>query len=267
MTIAENRLLAYVDGLLSREEAAEIERALEGDAAARELVAALRASALPYRDAVDALLPVPDLSGLEAMIHAPPATKPRAAPRRMAIAAALVVVFAAGLVAGPYLLPPQPLQQAGLHVPGQTPGQVQWARWLDDIAAYQALYIRDTLNPINPPPERQAAQMARVSQALGQPIKAPDLTAEKADFKYARMYGIDGEPLAQIAYLPAEGAPFSLCMMKTDIPDHEPRYTVKRGMQMATWRHKGIAWVFVGGVGKADMDRYVASARAQIGAS
>lgn len=259
MTISEDRLLAYVDGHLPPEEAAEIGRALESDEDARALVAALRASALPYREAAETLIEVPDLSDIERRLSAPgPAPAPTPSrtpmPRRVAVAAAFALFFVAGALAGRYAIPPTPTEQT------------QWARWLDDIATYQALYTRETLSLPNPPAERQARQMERVSHALGQPLKAPDFTAANADFKYARMYGIDGEPLAQIAYLPEKGAPFSLCMMKTDRPDHGPRYTRMYGMEMATWRHKGIAWVFVGGVSKADMERYIALARAQLGA-
>ena len=107
--------------------------------------------------------------------------------------------------------------------------------------------------------------MARLSQAIGKPVAAPDLSAEGAAFKFAWIYAIDGTPLGQIAYLPKSGKPFSLCMMKTDLPDHAPRYTMKYGMQMASWRHNGVAWVFVGGVSRAEMDRYIAAARAQTG--
>lgn len=267
MTIAEEKLLAYVDGYLPPDEAAEIERALESDEDAQALVASLRASALPYREAAETLIDVPDLSGIERSLSAPrprpapdPAPMPYQTPmpRRVAAAAALALFFVVGALAGHYAIPPAP--------PSTPTEQTQWARWLDDIATYQALYTRETLSLPNPPAERRARQMERVSRALGQPLGAPDFTAANADFKYARMYGLDGEPLAQIAYLPKEGPPFSLCMMKTDKPDHEPRYTRLYGMEMATWRHRGIAWVFVGGVSKAEMERYIALARTQLGA-
>jgi len=257
MTIAEDRLLAYVDGHLSPEEAAEIERALDGDAEARALVEALRASALPFADAAEALIPVPDLSSIEASLSRPPAPRRTAAPPWLSIAAALAVFFAAGLLAGQHLFPAAPQQTS----PGE---QTQWARWMDDIAAYQALYTRATLNPNNTPEKRRLSQMARVSSTLGQPISAPDLTTQNAHYRYAKIFAIDGAPLVQIAYLPDTGVPFSICMTKTDTADHEPRYSTRRGMRMATWRHNGIAWVFVGGVSRADMERYIASARAQI---
>ena len=253
MTIAEDRLLAYVDGHLSAEDAAEIETLLVADAEAAALVAALRASALPYREAAETLISVPDLSALEARITAGPARSAPVSRRWLSAAAAIAVVFAAGLLAGQHVFPPN------------QPEKTQWAKWLEEIAIYQALYTRETLSLPNPPPDRLKRQMDRVSRALGQPIAAPDYRDVKAHFKYARMYGIDGQPLAQIAYLPEKGRPFSLCMMKTDVPDHPPRYASMRGMQLATWRHKGIAWVFVGDVSKTDLDRYVEIARAQHG--
>ena len=137
---------------------------------------------------------------------------------------------------------------------------------MDDIAAYQALYTRETLSLGNPDAVRRERQMARVSKALGARIEVPELVSPRADFKYARMYAIDGQPLAQIAYLPERGEPFSLCMMKTPVADHEPRFSTARGMSLATWRHHGIAYVLVGAVGRKDMDSYIRTFRSRQGA-
>lgn len=254
MTIPEDRLLAYADGLLAPDEAAQVERELADDAEARTVVEALRASAFPYREAVETLIPVPDLSDLEASLHA---RAPRAPGRIVPfarIAAMIAVVFAAGILAGRYALPPV------------QPEKTQWARWVDDIAAYQALYTRETLSLGNPDAARRERQMARLSKALGTKIAAPELVSPKADFKYARMYAIDGQPLAQIAYLPEHGLPFSLCMMKTEIADHEPRFMKARGLNLATWRYHGVAYVLVGAVDRKEMERYIRTIRSQQGA-
>lgn len=252
MTIAEDRLLAYVDGLLSPEEAAALEAELRTDREAAAQVDALRASDLPYREAAESLISVPDLSEIEAFLAFPPepARSGGSAIRWVGAVAAAVLLFVAGIYSGQNFFQPE---------------KSQWAEWLEEIASYQALYTRETLSLGTPPADRVRRQMARVSRALGQEIKAPDYGSVAAEFKYARMYGIEGQPLAQIAYLPKEGKPFSLCMMKTDIADHPPRYAEAYGMKLATWRHKGIAWVFVGGVSETERDRYIEIARRQIG--
>ena len=257
MTISEDRLLAYADGLLSPEDAVAVERELETDTEAQALLDALRASDLPYREAVETSIPVPDLSVLEARIRrpAPPAPRRRApALRYIPMAAAIALFFVAGIFAGRHVLPPS------------APEKTQWARWVDEIASYQALYTRETLSLGNPPADRQARQMNRVSDALGKTIPAPDLSAQKADFKYARMYALEGEPLAQIAYLPEKGKPFSICLMKTAAGDHGPRYSKSHGLNVATWRKAGIAWVFVGETSKGEMERYIEAIRTQQGA-
>ena len=251
MTISEDRLLAYVDGLLSSEDSARLEQELASDAEARMTVEALRASALPYRDAVETLIAVPDLSGIAAKISADGGRRRATVLKFARIAAAVCLFFGAGVLAGHYALPPS------------QPEKTQWARWVDDIAAYQALYTRETLSLPTPDDKRFEVQMARVSKALGQKIVAPEFQELKADYKYARMYAIDGLPLAQIAYLPEKGAPFSICMMKTDVTDHEPRYMQARGLNVATWRYKGIAYIFIGDVQRAEMDRYIAETRKQ----
>lgn len=251
MTISEDRLLAYVDGLLSPEDAARLEQELAADAEARMTVEALRASALPYRDAVETLVAVPDLSAIAAKIAADGGRRRATVLKFARIAAVVCLFFGAGVLAGHYALPPT------------QPEKTQWARWVEDIAAYQALYTRETLSLPTPDDKRFEVQMARVSKALGQKIVAPEFHELKADYKYARMYAIDGLPLAQVAYLPEKGAPFSIYMMKTDVPDHEPRYMRARGMNVATWRYKGIAYVFVGDVERTEMDRYIAETRKQ----
>jgi anti-sigma factor RsiW len=75
MTVPEERLLAYVDGLLSPEESAEIDRQLADDTDARKIVEKLKASALPNAEAVETLIPVPNLTNIKAIIDshtAPP---------------------------------------------------------------------------------------------------------------------------------------------------------------------------------------------------
>lgn len=256
MTIPEEKLLAYVDGRLSAEEADALAREIAGDTEAEALVADLRKSALPYREAVETLVHVPDLSGIEASMAATARSTGTTSAggglyRFAGMAAAVVIVFAAGLLAGPHLLGPS------------APEKTKWAVWVDRIANYQALYSRDTLYMPTPPAQRRQWQMTRVSKALGNTVAAPDLS--DASYKYARLYAIDGEALAQIAYLPDKGEPFSLCLMKTAKADHGPRYTQAHGMNVATWRHGGVAYVIVGDMERPKMDDYISEIRRQQG--
>ena len=150
---------------------------------ARELVEALRLSDLPYREAADSLIDVPDLSHIESTIQSY-TPQPRAGllARYAPLAASIAVFFVVGLLAGQHVFPvaePQP---------------TKWAVWVDRIANYQALYSRSTLAMGNPPRERIVRQMDRVSKAIGATITAPDLSTMQADFKYARLYKIDGQP-------------------------------------------------------------------------
>lgn len=253
MTIPEERLLAYVDGLLSPEEIADIDRQLADNADAREILEKLKNSALPYAEAVETLIAVPDLTHIEAIIESH--TKPQKSPffrRYVPLAASIAVFFVVGLLAGQHIFTPT------------RPEPTKWAVWVDRIANYQALYSRTTLAMPTPPAKRRIRQMQRISKILGAELAAPDLTMLKADFKYARLYKIDGEPLAQIAYLPATGEPFSLCIMKTDKADHGPEYSKAHGLNVATWRRKGIAYVYVGETPKVMMDRYVGAMLTQL---
>lgn len=255
MTISDEELLAYADGKLTPDEMADIDRLLADDAEARETIAALRQSSLPYREAAEALIEVPDLSHIADQIKA---YQPVAAPsrfRRFApLAASIAVFFVAGLLAGQHLFPPG------------APKPTQWAVWVDRIASYQALYTRDSVSPAATPAARKNGQMLRVSKLLGTTINAPDLAKLGADYKYAKVFAIDGAPLAQIAYLPKSGEPFSVCLMKTDKADHGPKFSTSHGVNVAAWRKGGIAYVFVGRTPRDMMDRYIGAIRADSGA-
>jgi anti-sigma factor RsiW len=255
MPISDEKLLAYADGLLTPAEVAGIDRLLADDAEARETLAALKQSDLPYREAAETLIDVPDLSHLAARIQShQPARRRSFISRYAALAASIAVFFVVGLLAGQHVFPPG------------TPKPTQWAVWVDRIASYQALYTRQTLAFGNPPVARRTGQIQRVSTLLGAPVTAPDLASLDADYKYAKVFAIDGKPLAQIAYLPKSGAPFSLCLMKTDKPDHDPKFSTAHGLNVASWRSKGIAYVYVGKTPRDDMDRYIDAMRTQTGA-
>lgn len=254
MTIPEDRLLAYVDGLLSPEEVIDIERQLVGDAGAREILEALRASDLPYRKAVDSLIDVPDLTHISRTFRSHAQSNGSTFLSRYApLAASIAVFFVIGLLAGRHVFPPEAQQPT------------KWAIWVDRIASYQALYSRNTLAMRNPPAERRVRQMQRVNNAIGTTVAAPDLSSLAADFKYARLYKIDGQPLAQIAYLPKKGEPFSLCFMKTDKPDRGPKYLTAHGQNVVAWRKNGVEYFFVGETPREIMNGYISAIQAQLG--
>ena len=50
---------------------------------------------------------------------------------------------------------------------------------------------------------------------------------------------------------------FSLCLMNTDKPDHAPKFSTAHGLNVASWRSKGIAYVYVGKTPRDVMDRYI----------
>jgi anti-sigma factor RsiW len=255
MTISDEKLLAYADGLLTPAEITEIDRLLAVDADARETLAALKQSDLPYREASETLIDVPDLSHLTAHIQShQPARRSSFTSRYAALAASIAVFFVVGLLAGQHVFPPG------------TPKPTQWAVWVDRIASYQALYTRQTLAFGNPPVARRTGQMQLVSTLRGAPVTAPKLTSLDADYKGAKVFAIDGKPLAQIASLPKSGAPFWLCLMNTDKPDHAPKFSTAHGLNVASWRSKGIAYGCVGKTPRDVMDRYIDAMRTQTGA-
>jgi len=54
--------------------------------------------------------------------------------------------------------------------------------------------------------------------------------------------------------------------MKTDKPDHGPKFSTTHGVNVASWRKGGIAYVYVGKTPRDMMDRYIGALRAETGA-
>jgi anti-sigma factor RsiW len=241
MNINESVLRAYVDSELPREQRDQVEAALANNCSLQEQAAALRASCLPYRAAFEMqdLPPVPEslgrhLASLTAVADAPrPMTQPPAMTRRRWAGAgmALAASFAAGLVM------PTPWRRAA-------PTESTTASWIDAVANYQAMYVRDTVDQAVDDPVRARAVLAGFSSQLPQAVAVPDLRDAGLAFKRVQRLGFRDRPLLQMVFLPAVGKPAALCVLPT--PDADAPLNVRRleGLSVAAWQKKGLAYVF-----------------------
>jgi anti-sigma factor RsiW len=241
MNIDESTLRAYVDSELPREQRDQVEAALANSASLQQQVAALRASCLPYRAAFEQqdLPPMPDslvrhLASLTAVADAPrPVSAPGQMTRRRWAGAglALAASFAGGLVM------PTPWRRAAPAEPGV-------AAWIDAVAKYQAMYVRDTVEHTLDDPVRARAVLAGFSAQLPQPVAVPDLRDAGLAFKRVQRLGFGARPLLQMVFLPAAGKPAALCVLPT--PDADAPLNVRQleGLSVAAWQKKGLAYVF-----------------------
>ncbi|APR39035.1 anti-sigma factor [Paraburkholderia sp. SOS3] len=285
MKLDDMLLMAYVDGDLSPIERQEIEKEIAASPEAAERVALFSASRLPYNDAFadQKLPPVPEslTKKIEALAraHTAPASAasasssasepvssdrsandahiehdakmPPSAPvrSRMRVAPAwLAVAFVAGafcfggvLRLAPGLNPAQSALTTASNGP---------STWIRAVVDYQKLYSRETVafGPVDT--ETSAQTVAQIRQDDKLSLRVPDLSSAGLTFKRVTRLRFQGKPLVQIEYLPPEGPPVALCVMKDMRPDVAVAQATVSDMNVVTWRQDELHYALVGGENK-----------------
>jgi anti-sigma factor RsiW len=283
MKLDDMLLMAYVDGDLSPIERQEIEKEIAASPEAAERVALFSASRLPYDEAFadQKLPPVPesltkkidalarahaaapanassaasasassDRSANDAHIEHDAAMPPSAPVRsRMRIAPAwLAVAFVAGafcfggvLRLAPGLNPAQSALTTASNGPSP---------WIRAVVDYQKLYSRETVafGPVDTETSAQTVAQIREDDKLS--LRVPDLSSAGLTFKRVTRLRFQGKPLVQIEYLPPEGPPVALCVMKDMRPDATVAQATVSDMNVVTWRQDELHYALVGGENK-----------------
>jgi anti-sigma factor RsiW len=265
-------LMAYVDGELSAEECHEVEKEIAVSPDAAEFVAQLQTARLPYAEAFaqQKLPPVPDslTEAVTAMARAHaqrtstpgandanvvhgPSTPPSVPVRsRLQIAPQwLAVAFVAGLFCygvGMRFLP-------GLGAgPNATPSATLAAAnpdassWVAAAASYQQLYSRETVAQVPVNAEVTAQTVDEIQHQDGLNVRIPDLSAAGLIFKRVQRLRFNDKPLVQIVYLPQQGGPIALCVMKEAKPDAALAEQHIDSMNVVTWRHADLSYALIG---------------------
>jgi len=260
-TVADDALLmAYVDGELSPQQCEEIEQLMNASPEVAERVALLMSSALPYAEAFarQALPPVPDslVSNVDALIarHAAPAStapsRPAAKPESL-----LTRLFGrprfgwlavAGFIGGA-LNTDRALQAPSV-------AQVQASPWVMQAASYQQLYTRDTVNYVTPDTDDVRKTLADIRQIDGLELRVPDLSAAGLTFKRVQRLRFNNKALIQLVYLPQQGDPVALCVMKEPKPDQSIAQLNVAGMDVVVWRQSQLGYALIGAPDGVDLD-------------
>lgn len=238
MNIDESTLRAYVDSELPREQREQVEAALANNPELKEQVSSLRASCLPYRAAFEMqkLPPMPEslTRQVAAWSTVADGSRPAGLTRRhwAAAGAALAASFAAGLVM------PTPWRR------GEPPAS-DVAAWVERVANYQAMYVRDTVDQAVDDPVRTRALLAAFSRQAPSAVAVPDLRDAGLVFKRIQRLGLGEVPLLQMVFLAAVGKPAALCVLPSQ--DRDMPLNVRRleGLSVAAWVSQGLAYVFV----------------------
>jgi anti-sigma factor RsiW len=237
MNIDESTLRAYVDSELPREQREQVETALANSPELQEQVNSLRASCLPYRAAFEMqkLPPMPESLARQvaAWSAVPGGSRPAGLTRRhwAAAGAALAASFAAGLVM------PTPWRR------GEPPA-TDVAAWVDAVAKYQALYVRETVDQSVDDPVRTRALLAAFSGQAPNAVAVPDLRDAGLTFKRIQRLGFGEKPLLQMVFLPAVGKPAALCVLPGQGSDMPLNVRRLEGLSVAAWQTRALAYVF-----------------------
>lgn len=265
MVVDEVMLRAFVDGELEADLRAQVDAAVANSPALQAQVQALRASCLPYQAAygAQALPPPPaellagvaDLLAVSAATPAPHPAPPTWQPQRRAwLAAGLAASFGAGV-----MLPKAiGLLQGLLRAPSEP------EPWVEAIARYHALYVRETVDiPIEPPPPLHTL-LSGFAEPVRDRLRVPDLAAQGLSFRRAQRLGFGAAPLIQLVYLPARGRPVAVCFLPMPGQSAPTRLRVVADQDAATWREAGLAFVVVGDLAPQALDQVVSAIQAQV---
>lgn len=286
-TVADDALLiAYVDGELSPQQCEEIEQLMNASPELAERVALLMASALPYTDAYarQAVPPVPEslVNKVDSLVAhhiagAASEVPPQASSRPASVSQArnlpasesllvrlfgrpgfgwLAVAFATGAVCCGLVL------QAGnvgntlntdTAIKGTSVAQVQPSAWVKQAASYQQLYSRDTLNYVTPDLEGIGKTIADIRHVDGLALRVPDLSSAGLAFKRVQRLRFNNKALIQLVYLPQNGDPVALCVMKEPMPDQSITQLDVAGMNVVMWRQSEMGYALIGSPDGVDL--------------
>lgn len=267
MMADDAQLLAYVDGGLSPEDRSAVEARLRESAEVREKVALLRASRLDFEGtfAQQSLPPVPDSLKLKVdeMVRAqraresndpalPPTEKAPSEPVRSRLRG-IPVWLAAACVAGAFacglFVRLGPLASGG----AQMTASADVSPWVAAAVGYQKLYTRDTVAYTQEDPEAAAKVVRDIRRDDGLALRVPDLTSAGLTFKSVQRLRFNNKPLVQIVYLPQNGPPIALCVMKDPKPDQPVATKTVDAMDVTTWRQAELSYALIGKSGDVDL--------------
>ena len=228
---SDEDLTAFLDGEASAELAKKIECALENDAV---LMKRLEDLSLPVDELKIAMQQVTDQAPSLPDVLTDRTSPSNKSPISWVYAGSLAASVLISLVVG------------GLF--GKTyfaPSEAQG--WKHYVAAYQSLYVGDTLGNIQLSPEQIQKNLEDISGQIG--FDLVKMTADsELSFKRAQLLGFKGKPLVQLAYLSPDGQPVALCIIRTNKDNTETIGMEKlEGMAAASWRKNGYAFLFIGG--------------------
>jgi len=244
----DSTLVAYLDGELPETERGELEARLRIDAALKRRLDYLATGARPFADAFDALVTGAPTERLQrnlaqARIKAVAGSWSR---RPLATLAAGLLIFAVGAALGFGLL--RVVQQ-----PNEIAESVAADAWREVVAEYLTLYTSETLADIPEDAAQRARELSTIAGKLAIDISPDEVALPDLAFKRAQLLDLDGQPLAQIAYLSRFG-PVAFCVIKDDQPDAGREFEERHGQRIVYWSKGGHAFMLIGKLPQSQLE-------------
>jgi len=244
--VADEQLVAYLDGELSRDEHMTLAKQIAGDPELQRRLLVLSGGNRPFKEAFEPLLAQAPEIRLASMLRNLPAT--RRPPGRtlwkamMGIAAA-IMIFAAGLVADRLF----PILSSSF---GDLIASADHAQdddnWRQAVAEYLTLYSADTLANIPDDDTMRQRELDSLRSRLALNLSAQKAAVPGLTFKRAQLFEYEGRPLGQIAYLDPDSGPVALCMIRSDEDASPPSAERRQGFNIIYWTQDGHDYMVIG---------------------
>jgi anti-sigma factor RsiW len=232
MKVDELTLLAFVDGELDPASREKVEAVIAHSPELQAQVTALRASCLPYGSAFERQV-LPDMppalaQRVRALVSVAQASAaaPRSRRHWLGTGAAIAASFGAGTL-----------------LPWRAWMASRESGWVEAIASYQALYVRETVNQPADSPARLSALLEGFDGDQQHALFVPDLRSAGLTFKRVQRLGYGPSPLIQMVYLPAGGKPLALCALPIKQADSSVETRIIHGLSVASWKRHALAFV------------------------
>jgi anti-sigma factor RsiW len=254
--LSDELLVAYVDGQLAPRQAQAVGKVLEQDDVLAKRVAALKNAHKRLEAAFDAIL-----AGEEAELASHPVPQARgffvswSALAQATLATAGMVLAFIMLLAGlgwPLSMPEFAFRQPAavdMEPVGSVPRD-----WQEEVARAQALIGRDSLELGLDSQANAELVRFQLARAVGPNLLVPDLAAQGLSFKRAQLLRFDAEPVAQLIYLGASGAPIAL-YAKAGEGSATPRFKRYGEIGGVDWSQDGIVYLLAGEFDEASLLR------------
>ncbi|MGE3528316.1 MAG: anti-sigma factor [Methyloceanibacter sp.] len=243
--LSDELLVAYVDGQLADKQSSAIEKVLAQDDVIARRVAALKQAHRKLEAAFDAILAgEEDAAASHPVPPSPGLLIPWATLVKAGLAAAGILLAAGLFIAGFGW----PLGGSGSVTSGDPDSGYVGSLpqdWRDEVLRAQALLSRASLEiGLDSQGDRDFIAL-RLSRAIGAPLALPDLEAKDYRFVRAQVLRVGAEPLAQLLYLGASGAPLAL-YIKEGGEDAAPEVKRYGALQGVAWSQGGVAYLLAG---------------------